>query len=106
MAVLPVVVLLACGGAQALVLVRQQAQAQADARGLARQAVVCHPGGEPAPTAIDPALGGGEVEVSRGPTDVVVTVRLAPATLIPGLPGGIRSPLAPQARVAMRTEPC
>jgi len=94
------------GGAQVLVLARQQAEAEADARALARQAAICHDGGEPDPAPVDQALRPGDVTVSRVAAGVVVSVRLSPETIVPGLPGGSDSRLAPRATVAMRSEPC
>lgn len=106
MAVLPLIVLLAACGAQVLILVRQQAEAESDARVLAREAVVCHDGGWPLPSAIDAALGPGDATFRRDGDSVVVDVRVAPATIIPGLTVGGDSRLVPRATVAMRSEPC
>lgn len=106
MAILPLVILLVACGAQAMVLVRQQAEAESDARVLARQAVVCHDGGWPVPAAVDPSLRLGDVTFQRQQDSVVVNVRLAPATIIPGLSAGTDSSFAPRARVAMLAESC
>jgi hypothetical protein len=105
MAILPLVVLLVACGAQVLVLARQQAEAEADARVLARQAAICHDV-DPDPAAVDRALRPGDVTVTRLVASVVVSVRLSPQTIVPGLPGGSDSRLAPGATVAMRREPC
>jgi hypothetical protein len=106
MAILPLVVLLVACGAQALILVRQQAEAESDARVLVRQAVVCHDGGWPVPAAVDPALRLGDVSFQRDRDSIVVAVRLAPATIIPGISAGTDSSFAPRATVAMLREPC
>ena len=106
MAILPLVILLVACGAQALILVRQQAEAESDARVLARQEALCHDGGSPAASEVDPALGPDDVSIQKGPDAVVVDVRLAPATIIPGLSAGTDSRFAPRASAVMRREPC
>jgi hypothetical protein len=94
---------------QAILLARQQVEAQADARELARKSVLC------ARAAPRPALG--EVDAGADGTVVAesppghpellrVEVRLAPATVVPGLRLGAGAAVAPRAAVVMRREPC
>jgi hypothetical protein len=94
---------------QCIVLARQQIEAQADAREIARRAVLC------ARAVFPPTL----PEVDEGAQGTVVTgaapghpellrveVRLAPTTVLPGLSLGADSTLAPRAAAVMRREPC
>jgi hypothetical protein len=93
---------------QGVLLVRQQVEAQSDARELARRAVLC---ARAVPTAglaqVDPRPGTAVISGMAGHGETVrVEVHLEPQTVLPGftLDGG--SPLAPRAVVVMRREPC
>ena len=111
--VLPLTVLVAMLAWQGIVLAREQAQADADARTLARQAVVCAaPGTAPlALAAVDPVAFSDEAGVvtrdtTSNPPYVSVTVALAAKSIFKdvdlarfGIPG-------PHAVVVMRHEPC
>lgn len=93
---------------QAILLVRGQIQAQADARELARRAVLCARAAAP-PVLADVDPSDGTAVVSRtgsGGGAVRVEVRLAPAQVLPGLHLDTSSPLAPRAVVVMHREPC
>ena len=93
---------------QCIVLARQQIEAQADARELARKAVLCaRAAPRPALADVDPAAGTAVIGGQPGHADMVrVEVRLAPAAVLPGLDLGAASPVAPHAVVVMRREPC
>jgi hypothetical protein len=97
---------------QGATLVEDHARAASDARELVRHAVVCeHRAAPPAAVAGDPALSSARVTVtSAGDAGggVLVTARvvLPPRILLPGLPSGPDSPLAPRASATMRQEPC
>ena len=98
---------------QGVVLMRQQAEAQSDARELARRMVLCARAA-PAPTLeeVDHGAAGtavterGDGSSGRDGQDVRVEVRLAPAVVLPGFRLDERSALAPRAVVVMRREPC
>jgi len=108
-AILPLLGLVFLVAWQGVVLVRQQIEAQSDARELARRAALC---ARAAPTAtladVDPpARGTARTTGMAGRTQVIrVEVRLVPQTVLPGLVLDTRSPLAPRAIVVMRREPC
>ena len=94
---------------QGVVLVRQEIQAQADARELARQAVLCARAAPPVRLAdIDPqASGTVSAAAVPGHRELVrVEVRLVPATVLPGFTLATDSAFAPHAVVVMRREPC
>jgi hypothetical protein len=108
-AALPLLGMLLLLGWQCIVLARQQVEAQADARELARQAVLC------ARAAPPPRLGdvdqgvAGTATVGSPPGHpllVRVEVRLAPASVLPDVSFPADWPLAPHAVVVMRHEPC
>jgi len=109
---LPLLGVVGTGLLQFAVLVEDHARAAADARELVRHRVVCEQRDAPPPAvAGDPALASGRVTFSTtaepdGGTLVTATVVLPPRTLLPGLPGGIASPLAARASATMRQEPC
>jgi hypothetical protein len=94
---------------QGVVLVRQEIQAQADARELARQTVLCARAAPPARLAdVDPKTSG-TVSAAAVPGHrelVRIEVRLTPTTVLPGFTLGTESALAPHAVVVMRREPC
>jgi len=105
-AILPLLALVFLAIWQGVVLVRQQIEAQSDARELARRAALC---ARAAPTAqlgdVDPGARGSAV--TAGHTQLVrVEVHLVPAIVLPGFAVDTRSPLAPRAVVTMRREPC
>lgn len=108
-AVLPLLVLVVLVAWQAFVLVRQQSQAQADARELARRAALC---ARAAPTAtlgdVDPqAAGSARLAVATAGDELVrVEVRLVPQLVLPGFRLDTSSTLAPHAVVVMHKEPC
>lgn len=108
-AILPLLGLVFLVAWQGVVLVRQQIEAQSDARELARRAVLC---ARAAPVggldAVDPRAQGTAVTTGvAGRGEVVrVEVRLMPETVLPGFVLDGRSPLAPRAVVVMRREPC
>jgi hypothetical protein len=108
-AILPLLGLVFLVAWQGVVLVRQQIEAQSDARELARRAALC---ARAAPTAtladVDPPARGAALTTGMtGRTQVIrVEVRLVPQTVLPGLVLDTRSPLAPRAVVVMRREPC
>lgn len=97
---------------QGAALLEDHARAAADARELVRHEVVCeHAAAPPERIAGDPALRSGRVLLSSRPDGaggelVTATVTLPPRILVPGLPAGVDSPLAPQASATMRREPC
>jgi len=94
---------------QCIVLARQQVEAQADARELARQAVLCARAG-PHPSLADVDAGAiGSVVTGSPPghQDLVrVEVRLVPGTVLPDVRLPADWALAPHAVVVMRREPC
>ena len=108
-AILPLLGLVFLVAWQGVVLVRQQIEAQADARELARRAVLC---ARAAPVAglaaVDPGAGGSAVTTGAGGRGEVVRVevRLTPRTVLPGFVLDAGSALAPRAVVVMRREPC
>jgi len=108
-AILPLLSLVFLAIWQGVVLVRQQIEAQSDARELARRAALC---ARAAPTAqlgdVDPEARGTAVTAGlAGRSTVVrVEVHLAPAIVLPGFALDPRSSLAPRALVTMRREPC
>jgi hypothetical protein len=97
---------------QGAVLVEDRARAAADARELVRHAVVCdHRDAPPAQIAGDTALGAARVLLRTAPDGtggwlVTATVTLPPRILVPGLRGGVDSPLAATGAATMRREPC
>lgn len=93
---------------QCIVLARQQIEAQADARELARKAVLCaRAAPRPGLADVDATAGTAVIGQQPGHPDLVrVEVRLAPAAVLPGFDLGPASPLAPRAVVVMRREPC
>jgi hypothetical protein len=94
---------------QGVVLVRQEIQAQADARELARQTVLCARAAPPARLAdVDPhASGTATAAAVPGHKELVrVEVRLTPTTVLPGFTLGTESALAPHAGGVKRREPC
>jgi hypothetical protein len=97
---------------QGAVLVEDHARATSDARELVRHRVVCeHRDAPPATVAGDAALRSGRVTfTTAGDADggmlVTASVVLPPRALLPGLPGGLDSPLAARASATMRQEPC
>jgi len=93
---------------QCIVLARQQIEAQADARELARKAVLCARAvPRPALADVDGAAGTALIGAQPGHADMVrVEVRLAPTAVLPGVDLGASSPVAPRAVVVMRREPC
>ena len=98
---------------QGVVLMRQQAEAQSDARELARRAVLCARAA-PVPTLDQVDRGAAGTVVTRGGgggsgpdgQQVRVEVRLAPRVVLPGFRLDQGSALAPHAVVVMRREPC
>jgi hypothetical protein len=93
---------------QGVVLARQQAEAEADARAIARAYVVgCLPLEGAALSDIDAALRQGSITYGNpGERTVAVTVTLRPASVLPGVfQPGVASSLAPRATVTMRKEP-
>jgi len=108
-AILPLLSLVFLAIWQGIVLVRQQIEAQSDARELARRAVLC---ARAAPVAqlddVDPDAHGTAVSTGLAGRSAVVRVEvhLAPAIVLPGLVLDPRSSLAPRAVVTMRREPC
>ena len=94
---------------QCIVLARQQVEAQADARELARQAVLCARAG-PHPSLADVDAGASGSVVAGSPPGhaelVRVEVRLVPASVLPDVTFPAGWPLAPHAVVVMRREPC
>jgi hypothetical protein len=105
LAAMPAVGLVMLVAGQALVLGRQQAEAESDARSLARAAVLCAIPSAPLElTAIDPRAADGVVTRSARDGMVSVTVRLPPESIL-GLDLGSTG-LAPSATVTMRHEPC
>ncbi len=107
-AALPLVGLILLLGWQCIVLARQQVEAQADARELARQAVLCSRAAPP-PRLADIDQGATGSAVVSTPSDdhlVSVEVRLAPASVLPDVAFPADWPLAPHAVVVMRREPC
>jgi hypothetical protein len=96
---------------QGVALVRQQSQAQADARELARRAALCARAAPPPVLAdVDPRAAGRATVTSDAPSAtgavVRVEVRLVPQTVLPGFRLDAGSALAPRAVVVMRREPC
>ncbi|GAC1339406.1 MAG: hypothetical protein NVSMB29_06650 [Candidatus Dormibacteria bacterium] len=108
---LPLLVLVSALILQGVVLVRQQVQAESDARQLARSAVMCGPvlSAEARLRLVDPVAAddGAAVTVKReADTGLTrVTVSLAPQAVISGLRLGVGG-FTPHASVAMRDEPC
>lgn len=108
-AVLPLLGLVLLAVWQGVVLVRQQVEAQSDARELARRAVLCARAATPAGLAsVDPsARGTAQTSGASGRGEMVrVEVRLAPQLVLPGFVLDAGSPLAPRAVMVMRREPC
>lgn len=108
-AALPLLGLILLLAWQAIVLARQQIEAQADARELARRTVLCTRAGPPlALDDVDPGAHGTALVASPpGHAELVrVEVRLEPASVLPDVhvPGDWL--LAPRATVVMRREPC
>jgi hypothetical protein len=108
-AALPLVGMILLLAWQCIVLARQQIEAQADARELARQAVLCARAAPP-PALADVDSGAEGTVLSGSPAGhaelVRVEVRLAPASVLPGVRFPRDWPLAPHAVVVMRREPC
>jgi hypothetical protein len=108
-AVLPLLGLVLMVAWQAILLVRGQIQAQADARELARRAVLCSRAAPPLRLAdVDPQ-GGGTAQLAAlpGHPDMLrVEVRLGLPAPVPGMSLDAASTLAPHAVVVMRREPC
>jgi hypothetical protein len=94
---------------QCIVLARQQIEAQADARELARQTVLCSRAAPP-PTLHQVDEGAQGTVLAAAPPGhpelLRIEVRLTPATVLPGVALGADSVLAPRAAVVMRREPC
>lgn len=107
-AALPLVGMVLLLAWQCIVLARQQIEAQADARELARTAVLCaRAAPRPALGDVDATRGTAVIGSQPGHADMVrVEVRLAPTVVLPGFDLGAASPLAPHAVVVMRREPC
>lgn len=110
MASLPLLAMVTALVLQGVVLMRQQVQAESDARQVARSAVVCGP--VLAPEArlrlVDPAAAGNGagIRVHReGDSLTRVTVTLVPEGVISGIRLGLGG-FTPQASVAMHDEPC
>lgn len=94
---------------QCIVLARQQIEAQADARELARRSVLCARAAPPPSLAqVDGGAQGTVVSDSPPghPELLRVEVRLTPTTVLPGVAFAADSTLAPRAAVVMRREPC
>lgn len=92
---------------QGVVLMRQQAEAQSDARELARQAVLCaRAATAPRLDEVDSGAHGTVVAGSGGGQEIRVEVRLVPRVVLPGFQLDQGSALAPHAVVVMRREPC
>lgn len=102
---LGVAALLCC---QAISLVRQQDEAETDARVVARAAALCGASRGLVPRDIDPDLARGAVVVVASGQEVRVTVALPPRPLLdlPGFAAALRRAPALRATVAMRREPC
>ncbi len=107
-AALPLVGLILLLGWQSIVLARQQVEAQADARELARQAVLCSRAAPPPRLGdVDQGASGNAVISTSADNHLVsVEVRLAPASVLPDVSFPADWPLAPHAAVVMRREPC
>jgi len=109
---LPLLGAVVAAAVQWAVLAEEHARAASDARELVRHQVVCEHRDEPAArVAGDALLSAGRVTFSSAgdPADgmlVTATVVLPPRTILPGLPRGLDSPLAPRASATMRREPC
>jgi hypothetical protein len=94
---------------QCILLARQQIEAQADARELARQAVICARAAPPLTLADVDKQATGTVVTAAPPGHPELTsveVRLAPVVVLPGVALGSDTPVAPRAVVTMRREPC
>lgn len=108
---LPLLALVTALILQGVVLMRQQVQAESDARQVARAAVVCGPVMTPAARLrlVDPGAAerGAVVRVEReGDSGVTrVTVSLVPEAVISGIRLGLDT-FTPRSSVAMRDEPC
>lgn len=105
-AVLPLLTLVAGFACQAVVLVREQSEAEVDARALARISALCpHPSEPPRIDAVDDAQPDADVLTTSEADRVAVTVTLRPRSVLPGvsLPPGV---FRPSATVSMRLEPC
>lgn len=103
--VLPLLILVGLLLAQLVLLVRQQAEADADARTLARSAVICS-----APplslAAVDPAAHG-EFHIKHLPDSLMAaSVALQPQLLWSGFDLSSLPLSRPHATVVMRHEPC
>lgn len=107
-AVLPLAGMILVLAWQCIVLARQQIEAEADARELARQSVLCaRAAPRPVLSDVDPAPGTAAIGPQPGHADMVrVEVRLAPTAVVPGFALGPGSPVALHAVVVMRREPC
>jgi hypothetical protein len=108
-AALPLVGMILMLAWQCIVLARQQVEAQADARELARQAVLCaRAAPQPRLSDVDAGASGSVVAGSPpGHAELVrVEVRLVPASVLPDVTFPAGWPLAPHAVVVMRREPC
>ncbi len=105
--ILPLLALVGLVIWQGIALVRQQAEADADARTLARQAVVCDAGTLLTLRDIDPAVGVGwaATDAAHGPW-VTVSVTLAPTPVVSTLDLSRLGIPSPRATVTMRHEPC
>jgi hypothetical protein len=103
--VIPLLLMVAMLVWQGIVLVRQQAEADADARTLARQAVIC----DSRPMTlhdIDASAQGAAVHLAAPTPYVTVAVTLRPQSVIDKVDlGGWGFP-SPRAVVTMRHEPC
>ncbi|HEV3123753.1 MAG TPA: hypothetical protein VG266_04165 [Candidatus Dormibacteraeota bacterium] len=97
---------------QSLTLVRQTAEAEADARAAARQLVACSSAPAPDYRAIDANTDAASYAVARGidgsgADTTTVTVTLPALSLLPPLFGASRfAQVAPTGRVTMRQERC
>ena len=107
-ALLPVLVMVLLIAWQGLILLREQSEAEDDARLLARQAVLCR-GGQAVDTlaAIDTGATGGtaSIDSSRAPI-VAVKVTLPPQSVLGPVDLASMGFPHPVATVTMRREPC
>jgi len=104
-ALLPILTLIILAAWQGIVVARLGAEADADARTLARITVLCPTPKPPTLSSVDPAAKAGQVDVGRMPESLIaITVSLPIPAVIPGLDlrrwGPVRS------TVTMRQEPC
>lgn len=112
--VLPLLAIVVLSAWQAIVLGRERGEAEADARTLARYAVLCPQARPPQLSTVDgsPSAASARVDVerdtaTRGPlARVSVTVSIPPVAVVPGLDLGRLGVPWQSATVTMRQEPC